>query len=536
MTYYLTNLSIINAIKTLHKSGTHDYFRTYLALKVHGMVFGSSEYIKVTTTNTKPAFQTLFFVPGLDEDRPYYNPFRNELLKHDTPRGTLQTHVKKFLDTATKTKMIWLEGEQRRREAQENPWYVRFSSSYPSGLGAGLDGLSDRENVQITIHRPSFLIWMCRNDEWAEKPDFEKLWLVVKNRTNLHSVEIDLLFTDDTEFSEDPFTDIEPDRSELVQFISEETALGSTTQVLLPPTRPAFPEIKIQRIISSYKQIQMMANWWQVTDIEKEALAILQQTKALLLVGAPGTGKTRLANQLAENIVEEDDGRIHRFQFHAAYGYEDFIDSLQPKSENGGLRFEAVSKRFLQACQAAQKEPQVVIIDEMNRADVSKVFGEAFMLIEDSYRHPKYSIPRIYKPDENFWIPPDLYLVATLNNIDKSTYDLDYAFRRRFGQIEMLPDSSNLEIILRENGCTDIDFVRILLSAFNEIQVHYPLGHAYFKSVSDRDSLKAAYRRVIRPTIEAYLGQYRQDTLGKIDSIFLQAYEVSSWDEYLNSQ
>ncbi|MEM2111787.1 MAG: hypothetical protein QXX08_07915 [Candidatus Bathyarchaeia archaeon] len=120
--FYIKNESIQEAIKKLHLSGTHEYFRTYLTLKAHGMIYGSSDYIPVDTQNTAPAFTILFGVQGLPEDHPFYNPLRNEMLKDDTPRGTVQTHVKKFIDGATKTKMEWLEAA--RMPGGEGAWYV----------------------------------------------------------------------------------------------------------------------------------------------------------------------------------------------------------------------------------------------------------------------------------------------------------------------------------------------------------------------------------------------------------------------------
>jgi hypothetical protein len=528
--YYLSNESIISAIKVLHSSGTHDYFRTYLVLKAHGMVCNSSNYVKVTTSNTNPAVQTLFLVPGLTEEEPFYNPLRNEFLKHDTSRGVIQTHVKKFLDGATKTKMEWMEGYQ----GEDKAWNIRFSSAYPKGLGTGLIGLADRENVQITIDRPSFTIWFFRNEQWESKPNFDQLWDVVKTKLNLNQIEIDLLFTKNNKFSPDPFIDTEPNRSQLLEFINQEKSRGTGSDVITSPSRPAFSEIKINKIISSQLPKQSNDNWWSATDIENDSLTILSQMKSLLLVGPPGTGKTRLAFILANKMVNNDNTRIHLFQFHASYTYEDFIEALQPIPKDGILKFEPVLKRFAKICKDAETRDQIVILDELNRADVSKVFGEAFMLLENSYRDPKYSIPRLYSPSESFWIPPNLYIIGTLNNLDKSTYDLDFAFRRRFGQVDVLPDVNKLEEILKYNGCADEDFIRILRSVFMEVQIHYPLGHVYFKTVIDRDSLKATYRFVIRPTIHAYLGEYRSEELIKVDNIFKRVFEVSTWEDYIN--
>jgi MoxR-like ATPase len=531
--YYVANESLISAIKKLHESGAHESFRIYLTLKAHGMKYESQEYVRVGTTNVDPALQTLFAVPGLSEKKPFYNPLLNELLDKGHGRGGIQTSVKKYLDQATKTKMTWLEGYQGSPEGAEKPWYIRFSSTYPENLGSGQAGMASKDGVQITVHTPSFVLWMNRDAEFDSVPTFDKLWQDVQQKLNLHPVEVDLLFTKDREFEPGTFVDEKPDHQELVDFITKEAERGSTQVVLKAPDRPVFSPDKIRRIVSGYSSTQQEQDWLSVKDLKAEALSILEETRALLIVGPPGTGKTKLAFELANAVVGAKDTSKHLFQFHASYAYEDFIQALTPQGGSGSITFEPVLKRFALACEAAQKEKQVVILDELNRADVSKVFGEAFLLIEMDYRDEKYAIPYLYKTEDLFWIPKDLYLVGTLNDLDKSTFDIDFAFRRRFGQVTVNPSAEALEQILKRAGCTDEDFIRILLSAFNDInRDHYPLGHAYFKNVKDRESLLNAYRRTIRPTIAAFLGQYRKADLDKVDSIVKRVSDVETWEEY----
>ncbi|OQY85419.1 MAG: hypothetical protein B6D41_14355 [Chloroflexi bacterium UTCFX4] len=528
--FYISNSSLIAAIKKLHAAGAHESFRNYLVLKAHGLRFGNSDYINVTTKNTTPVIVNLFGVQGLPEKSPFYNPLRNELLSDEAARGIIQTSVKKYLDEATKTKMKWLEGMQ----GADKGWRIRFSDEYPLSLGRGLAGLAERDDYQITVDTPSFVLWFHRNGKWEEPPSFVHLWEQVVQELNLHQIEIDLLFTKEREFQDEPFVTKQPDWAKLVDFIVNEEEKGSGRDVLTAPTRSLFPTTKIQRIVSSHFNTEQTQEWWAAHDVQREAQDLLEQTRALLLVGAPGTGKTRLAFHLANEITSGNASHLDIIQFHASYAYEDFIEALVPRPDGNSLRFESQRKRFALACEKAKESKHVVIIDEINRADVSKVFGEAFLLIEREYRDEKFAIPFLHKSDERFWIPPDLYLIATLNDIDKSTYDLDFAFRRRFGQVEVKPSADLLEQVLRNAGSTDEDFIRILRAAFNEVQPYYRLGHAYFKYVNERESLIAAYRQVIRPTVAAYLGQYRQDEMQKVDSIFKRVCEVASWEEYIN--
>ena len=165
-------------------------------------------------------------------------------------------------------------------------------------------------------------------------------------------------------------------------------------------------------------------------------VSLLRRKKNLILQGAPGVGKTFAAKRLAYSIMgEKDDTRIAFVQFHQSYSYEDFILGYKPQGEGFALT-EGVFYRF---CIKAQKHPDkdyFFIIDEINRGNMSKIFGELLMLIEKDYRGSETVLAYGATP---FSVPENLYLIGMMNTADRSLAMIDYALRRRFSFFEMEP-------------------------------------------------------------------------------------------------
>jgi 5-methylcytosine-specific restriction protein B len=172
------------------------------------------------------------------------------------------------------------------------------------------------------------------------------------------------------------------------------------------------------------------------------ALAGLRRRRALLLQGPPGTGKTFLARRLAWLLLgAQDDGRIELVQFHPSYGYEDFVLGFRP-GPNG--QFGLVPGVLPLLCQRAALDPErpyFLLIDELNRGNVARIFGELLVLLEPSQRGPAHALRLPYAPPEEplFFVPENLYVIGTLNLADRSLAPLDYALRRRFAFVTMQP-------------------------------------------------------------------------------------------------
>lgn len=168
---------------------------------------------------------------------------------------------------------------------------------------------------------------------------------------------------------------------------------------------------------------------------------LLLRKKNLILQGAPGVGKTFAARRLAYAIMgEKDDSRVMQVQFHQNYNYEDFVMGYKPNEDGGFELKNGIFYRFCKRAAADREHKYFFIIDEINRGNLSKIFGELLMLIEYDYRDKPIQLS--YK-DEQFSVPDNLYLIGMMNTADRSLAMIDYALRRRFSFFEMKPGFEN---------------------------------------------------------------------------------------------
>ena len=242
--------------------------------------------------------------------------------------------------------------------------------------------------------------------------------------------------------------------------------------------------------------------------------ALLWNKKNIILQGAPGVGKTFAAKRLAYAMMgERDDSRIETVQFHQNYSYEDFVMGYRP--DGAGFKLtEGVFYRFCQKAAACPEKDHFFIIDEINRGNLSRIFGELLMLIEKDYRGTKVTLPYCSEP---FSVPERLYIIGMMNTADRSLAMIDYALRRRFGFFGMEPafDSDGFKKYQESLANESFDKLIAKIGKLNEVIREDPslgpgfrIGHSYFcgweKAECTPERMRAVVEFDILPMLEEY--------------------------------
>lgn len=236
-----------------------------------------------------------------------------------------------------------------------------------------------------------------------------------------------------------------------------------------------------------YTMVEFLSEVFIEKNDLKRLISLLENKKNLIFKGAPGVGKTFIAKRLAHVMMgEKDETRIQMVQFHQSYSYEDFIEGFRPKAEGEG--FELKQGPFVNFARTAARDPErdyFFIIDEINRGNMSKIFGELMMLIETDKRNVQINL--LYSNDK-FSVPPNLYIIGMMNTADRSLALLDYALRRRFSFFEIKPAFQNDTFMSYVNELDNPEALNRIIKEINslnnqiteELGTGFQIGHSYF--------------------------------------------------------
>lgn len=319
--------------------------------------------------------------------------------------------------------------------------------------------------------------------------------------------------------------------------------LMQTVQAIaeLTPYYEHILEVRENRI--KEKEGSLMINEEPVTtyDLNQSGNAFAKNS---ILYGPPGTGKTyytayysvaicdgttieKLKEKPYEEVSErfndlKKQGRLAFTTFHQSYGYEEFIEGIRPvmagDEEKKSIEYEIVPGVFKKFCDEAalvDDEPYIFIIDEINRGNISKIFGELITLIEGTKRKGEREELSAFLPysQEEFGVPKNVYILGTMNTADRSIALMDTALRRRFNFIEMMPDCRTIEdIVIRQNG-KEVNIGNVLDIINRRIEFlfdrEHTIGHAFFTSLKNGDSnsierLADIFKNSIIPLLQEY--------------------------------
>jgi 5-methylcytosine-specific restriction protein B len=299
---------------------------------------------------------------------------------------------------------------------------------------------------------------------------------------------------------------------------------------------PGSPRTTLQKLVGIPARIQ----------------TILERKKQVILYGPPGTGKTYWAMKTAQELAarsnfntsfknlpsdeqitiigsDEKSGLVQTCCFHPEYGYENFIEGYAPTEKSGQVAFHLEDGIFKQMCIDAAKPENAsrnfyLIIDEINRGDIPRIFGELLMLLEADKRGLSLTLPISKK---SFKVPENVFLLGTMNTADRSIALLDTALRRRFGFVELMPEPDILEDTVIE-GIP----LRLWLKSLNERirqnighdARNLQIGHAYFMPGGKTVSTMREFARILRDDIVPLLEEYCYEDYGLLTRILGSAF------------
>ena len=287
----------------------------------------------------------------------------------------------------------------------------------------------------------------------------------------------------------------------------------------IPKVEEKTPEIKVKQDpivtkINQYTKDDFLNDVFITEEQYDHLKSLLEKKKNIILQGAPGVGKTYCAKRLAYSMMEEkDDNRICVVQFHQSYSYEDFIEGYKPYENTFKIR----KGIFYNFCKKAKVDPDkkfFFIIDEINRGNLSKIFGELLMLIENNYRGEEMTL--LYS-NEKFSIPDNLYIIGMMNTADRSLAMIDYALRRRFSFFKLNLGFMSNGFIYRQKKLNNTKYDNLIKTIVelnrdivqdDSLGDGFEIGHSYFcyKNIEDvtNEWLYSVVNFDIIPLIEEY--------------------------------
>ena len=461
----------------------------FLSLIAKGV--NTSDFVCYEESDDFDFFDTYFRISEEEgELPPYFDPL--------TRKRRIATHPHSNVATARKStfERSWQAGISKN---DGDHTYWKLADDFADKI---VRKILTRGGEVTRVNVLDVAVWLFRSESFSDDANAKQLEKLFRQRFEMDDATYDRLFEFNDEMSDVVFSEEALDANDIVKLVNSLELTGETpgNNQLKKPDRHESTLAEDDPILLEVKSVMQIGS------------------SGVILRGCPGTGKTWYAWNLALELTGNQEHNIFRVQFHPSYGYEDFVEGYRP-SEKSKSGFDIVDRTFMNAVEKSKsiESPVVFLIDEINRGDPSRVFGELLTFIENGWRETKFNLP--YSGKESY-IPRNLIIIATMNQHDRSITPLDMAMLRRFDHINILPSKDRVEEFLSSAGMNPSS-VNLVCDWFDDLQRIVPtgIGHTYFLNVGDSSTLSTVWRYRILPFCESIL-EFDQDSLTNVRQSF----------------
>ena len=536
-----------SGLKEYHSSGVLEYLRDYLSVELPNPSY--------TQGPPKPNVDSLFspssfeLMTGLEKDptREFYTTHQDQFKDNvEEPIKSIFSEIApslpEMMQDILETQKKLFSRIPKNDFGKGGAWPHYWGAFYPKGtkriegpqlfvwmnhsgirFGFGLGNYSSEwaESFRKAIKLYPEVIRQTMNEAWDIEPDLG-LGNLDRSPTLLSYKDLDTWLKQPQDYG-----------FEVAVSLSKEEVLAIESGELISRIKQCFIHLfPLILACTSYDPAKTISEWL-IPDVEIEPVysidhfiqethfernrikrweRVLKRKKQIVIYGPPGTGKTFVAEKLAKLLISDKPGLKETVQFHSSYAYEDFMQGIRPQTNDGCIEYKMVPGRFLRFCSDAQskgKAPCVLIIDEINRAKLSRVFGELMYLLE--YRDQQIPLAG----GGFFKVPDNVYIIGTMNTADRSIALVDHALRRRFAFIPLMPEYDVLKRFHHDNGFDPQGLIELMEKINKDIgDPNYSLGISYFM----RNDLETHIQDIWEMEIEPYLEEFFYDQDGKTEN------------------